>query len=605
MGPTIAQPGHLRNAAAQCAYSVPMLCAALFASSLASPQSATLTPQPSVDVLVQVEDLGGTWKRQTNIDGFLGLGFCTSNANPEVSSSAMEGTVELAGHGEWHIWVRALRGSHPERVMERRGLRVELHGRPGVRVAFPATHTDHTTGGWTWEQAGSATLPPGTKTLRVLDAEGGFESADAVLFTRDSALTAAHLEERYPTPSDPCSALAAAWRAAGLRGDPCALPREEWAGAAHLARLALRTPTRESWTAHAALVRTEVLATIGIDLAAPRPPLTPIVTQRRELVGYSVEDIAFEVAPGEFVTGNLYRPLGRAAPYAGVLSAHGHLTWDNSYGYGRFAPESQQRAAVLARMGAVVFAYDMVGYGDWREAGWTEGDWHADTRTFHVGEERPEALAAPDTLRRQTRNSLRALDFLLAQEGVDPARIGMTGSSGGGTQTFLLAALDERVKVSAPVVMVSATFQGGCVCETGIEIRRGPRHETSSVDLAALAAPRPQLLVSCGGDWTKHTPALEMPYLERAYGLCGARQKVENVHCAAEGHDFGPSKRRALYDFFARHLELEREVAIGPDGVLREETVSLLAYEDLLVFDAAHPRPPAFSAPRVESGERR
>jgi len=136
------------------------------------------------------------------------------------------------------------------------------------------------------------------------------------------------------------------------------------------------------------------------------------------------------------------------------------------------------------------------------------------------------------------------------------------------------------------------------VCETGVELRRGPRHETSSVDLAALAAPRPQLIVSCGGDWTRHTPALEMPYLERVYGLCGARERVENVHLADEGHDFGPSKRRALYEFFAQHLALDSAVAIAADGALREEAVSILTYEDLLVFDAEHRPPSPFGPPR-------
>ncbi|MEZ6016736.1 MAG: sulfatase-like hydrolase/transferase [Planctomycetota bacterium] len=562
---------------------------ALMAPALAAP----------TDRLIQVEDLGGAWKRQTNISGYLGLGFCTSNANPRCASSVMEGRVDLPEGGRWRIWARGLCGNDAAQAMERRAFALSVVAANDAAHDLPPTHMG-ASGGWAWELAGELELGAGVVTLRVRDADVGFESADAVLFTRDFELDAERLEARFPTPEDPRAALREAWGTAGLRGDPGALPSGEWAGAAHLARLALQTPTRAAFEARAAIVRGEVARALDLDLAAPRPPIAAQVTQRRELDGYSVEDVAFEAAPGQFVTGNLYRPLGKAGPFAGVLSAHGHLSWGYSGGYGRFAPESQQRAATLARMGAVVFAYDMVGFGDSAEAGWTHEDWHRGVEAFHVGEERPESPDAPDTLRRQTLNSVRALDFLLAQDGVDPERIGMTGSSGGGTQTFVLAALDPRVKVSAPVVMVSATFQGGCVCETGIPIRRGPRHETSSADLAALAAPRPQLVVSCGGDWTKHTPDLELPYLEHVYGLYGAHAALESAHFADEGHDFGPSKRRAVYAFFAQHLALERAAALDADGALCEAAVTLLDRRDLSVFDAAHPFPAAMRRPSIE-----
>ena len=115
-------------------------------------------------------------------------------------------------------------------------------------------------------------------------------------------------------------------------------------------------------------------------------------------------------------------------------------------------PEVQQRCIRWAKLGCVVFLYDMVGYNDSKPF----------THAFLNDRLRRWGLSLP-TL--QTWNSIRALDWLTSLPDVDTSRIGCTGESGGGTQTFLLTALDDRIKVSAPVVMVSDTFQGGCVCE--------------------------------------------------------------------------------------------------------------------------------------------
>src|SRR3984957_7440644 len=261
-------------------------------------------------------------------------------------------------------------------------------------------------------------------------------------------------------------------------------------GAQVLHDLSSQYHDRASWEKRAALIRRGIIE--GAELEhMPRQPLTILRTGTIKLQGYSVENIAIETLPGYWLTGNLYRPADTLSSMAGILSPHGHFHNPE----GRFQPDPQKLCATLAKMGATVFTYDMVGYGDNKQC----------------------SHEIPKALKLQTYNSIRALDFLLSLPNIDTSRIAVTGASGGGTQTILLTALDSRVKVSAPVVMVSAHFFGGCVCESGMPIHRRPTHLTNNVEIASLAAPRPMLLVSDGDDWTKKNPQVEYPYIKTIY----------------------------------------------------------------------------------------
>ena len=321
----------------------------------------------------------------------------------------------------------------------------------------------------------------------------------------------------------------------------------------------------ESWEKRAAMIKEGVIKGMKLDkMPKIEGNFNPQITNTRIFDGYIVENIRIESFPGFYITGNIYRPV--EVPNnksAAILCAHGH--GEN----GRLKPVKQTQSAVLARMGAVVFAYDMVGKGDSHQV------------TSH---EMPIALLL------QTWNSRRVLEYLLSRPDVDPERVGMTGGSGGGTQTFILAAIDDRIKVSVPMSIVSASHYGGCICESGMPIHKSNHHETNSVEIAALCAPRYMLLISDGIDPTRTTPRIEYPYIQKVYALYDAEHRIDNAHFPELPHATSYLKNAVMYNFFANYLNLNTDNVSWSPGI-SEDFVTILPIDQLRVYTEDNPMP--------------
>jgi len=121
-------------------------------------------------------------------------------------------------------------------------------------------------------------------------------------------------------------------------------------------------------------------------------------------------------------------------------------------------------------------------------------------------------------------------------------------------------------------------------------VHKGKNYQTNNVEIAALCAPRPLLLISDGGDWTCNVPRVEYPYIQKVYALYDAENRVENVHFPCELHDYGPSKRFAAYNFLARHLGLKIGKLPYNYG-FDESFVKILPKEELKVFTSENPIP--------------
>lgn len=325
----------------------------------------------------------------------------------------------------------------------------------------------------------------------------------------------------------------------------------------YLDQLAQQYNDRESWEKRKSMIRPALYRALLLSPLPPKPNSRPLLTPKRTFNGYTVENIAIEIMPGLYVNGSIYKPMNVKGKIPVVLCPDGH--WEKQ----RYRADCQIRCAMIARMGAMAISYDLFAWGE-------------SMLQFKYEDHRRSLSQTVQTL-----GGIRILDYMLSLPQADPDRVGISGGSGGGSHTVLMAAMDERIKLSAPVVAMSSYFYGGCPCESGMPIH-ACAGGTNNVELAAMVAPNPMLIVSDGGDWTAETPQHDFPYLQKIYGYYGKTSKVENVHLPLEKHDFGINKRIALYDFLVKNFGLK--AVKDHQGQYDERKVTIEPEKELYVF---------------------
>ncbi|MBX3733468.1 MAG: hypothetical protein KF791_12835 [Verrucomicrobiae bacterium] len=273
-----------------------------------------------------------------------------------------------------------------------------------------------------------------------------------------------------------------------------------------------------------ASARARILTSAGLDPLPRRTPLEARRFSRFDGDGYTVETVLLQPWPGVFLGGNLYRPRSGLAPFPAVLLTHDHL--DD----GRLAASADAGipgvCIALARSGCVVFAQDLIGYGDTVQfSGGSEPGAPSGERHRKAFRDPAYVLWNLNLLGQQLWNSLCAVDFVAGLDDVDPERIGAAGIGTGGLQTILLAAVDDRIRVTVPLATVSHLHQGSCECEQA----PGLRLAYDNAALAAATAPRPQLLAGSIAGLTLNTPTIEGPSIARVYHALGTTNRFRTA----------------------------------------------------------------------------
>lgn len=329
--------------------------------------------------------------------------------------------------------------------------------------------------------------------------------------------------------------------------------------------------TKEEAEAYVEEVRKKIRACFA-PFPQKRTPLKPRITGTVEREDYRIENVIFESRPRFLVTANLYIPKNRKFPLPGVVGTCGHSS------NGKAAEAYQAFGQGLARLGYVALVYDPIGQGERLQylddnlkptlRGATREHALAGNQQFLIGEFFGTWRAW---------DGMRALDYLLTREEVDPAHLGVTGNSGGGTMTTWLCGVEPRWTMAAPSCFVT-TWRRNLENEIPQDTEQCPPRSLAMAldhdDYLAAQAPDPVIILPKEKDYFDVRGSKEaLGRLKHLYKLLGAEENVD-LFAGPTNHGFTQENREAMYRWFNRatgvsDAQTEPELTIEKDETLR------------------------------------
>lgn len=328
--------------------------------------------------------------------------------------------------------------------------------------------------------------------------------------------------------------------------------------------------TKEDAEAYVKSVQERIRACFG-----PLPEKTPLnakVTKTLERDSYRIENILFESRPNYHVTGNLYLPKDRKLPVPGVIGVCGHSL------NGKAEKAYQSFAQGLARQGMACFLIDPVGQGErFQYLNEKLGSRLGGGTTEHNQMGAPQALVGEFLGTWFVWDGMRALDYLLTRSEIDPQHLGVTGNSGGGTQTTWLCGMEPRFTMAGPSCFVT-TFRRDAENELPQDMEQCPprvlAHDLDHCDFLAAMAPKPVIIMAQEKDYFDARGSAETyERLKKLYTLLGKPENIQ-LHIGPDPHGYTQPNREAMYRFFGK--------VTGAPAAAKEPEITLEKDEDLL-----------------------